>query len=143
MQAAGSSREPVHREGDDAIASLTRAEPTPKELAAQIVDALDADKADDIKLIDLEGKSTIADYMIVATGTSQRHLAAMGEKLVHKLKTEYGMEPLREGQGDTGWNLIDTGPVIVHLFRAETRSFYDLEKLWSVAPPERRAAVSG
>lgn len=109
----------------------------PQELLKVITTALDADKADDINVVDLAGKSTMADFMVVATGTSQRHLSAMGEKLVQQLKQEHGIEPVREGQGDSGWHLIDTGAVIVHLFRAETRSFYDLEKLWSVAPPER------
>jgi ribosome-associated protein len=81
--------------------------------------------------------------MVVATGTSQRHLMAMGDKLIHKLKGEFGLAPRSEGGHDSGWLLIDAGDVIVHLFRAETRAFYDLEKLWSVAPPERRAAQAG
>ena len=81
--------------------------------------------------------------MVVATGTSQRHLISMGDKLIQKLKDECGLAPTSEGHQDSGWLLIDAGDVIVHLFRAETRAFYDLEKLWSVAPPERRAAQAG
>ncbi len=80
--------------------------------------------------------------MVVATGTSQRHLASMAEKLVQRLKAA-GREGIQaEGLGDSSWVLIDVGEVIVHLFRAETRSFYDIERLWQVVPRERLKATA-
>lgn len=96
-------------------------------------------------MIDLTGKSTLADFMVVATGTSQRHIAAMGEKLMERLKAAGHQHAVAEGLEDSAstWILIDAGEVIVHLFRAETRAFYDIEKLWSVAPPRRAAAAQG
>ncbi len=106
--------------------------------------SLEDDKALDPVVVDLAGKTTIADHMVVATGTSQRHIASMAEKLLDRLKAEgmpnNGAEGLEEG--GSGWVLIDAGDVIVHLFRAETRAFYDIEKLWSVAPPRRAAAAA-
>jgi ribosome-associated protein len=107
--------------------------------------SLDDDKALEPAVIDLEGKTSIADFMVVATGTSQRHIAAMAEKLLDRLKTAGHGHAVAEGLSDGGssWVLIDAGDVLVHLFRAETRAFYDIEKLWSVAPPTRAAAASG
>lgn len=83
--------------------------------------------------------------MVVATGTSQRHVASMAEKLVDRLRSAGHGHVLAEGLEDPAstWVLIDTGDVLVHLFRAETRAFYDIEKLWSVAPPRRAAAAPG
>jgi len=86
--------------------------------------------------IDLAGKTSIADAMVVATGTSQRHIAAMAENLLERLKAA-GIKGLgAEGQAASDWILIDAGDVIVHLFKAELRAFYDLEKLWGTAVPE-------
>jgi ribosome-associated protein len=101
--------------------------------------SLDDDKALDPVSIDLAGKTTVADWMVVATGTSQRHIGACAEKLMERLKAA-GREASAEGLGTSDWVLIDAGDVIVHLFRAETRAFYDLEKLWSIVPPGRAAA---
>ena len=82
--------------------------------------------------------------MVVATGTSQRHIASMAENLVERLKAAGHANVHTEGLQDatSTWILIDAGDVLVHLFRAETRSFYDIEKLWSVAPPRRAAAAA-
>jgi ribosome-associated protein len=82
--------------------------------------------------------------MVVATGTSQRHIASMAENLVERLKAAGHDRVQAEGLQDAAstWILIDAGDILVHLFRAETRAFYDIEKLWSVSPP-RRAAASG
>jgi ribosome-associated protein len=105
---------------------------------------LDDDKAIDPTVVDLEGKTTLADFMVVATGTSQRHIASMAENLVGRLK-EAGFDRVHaEGLEDAAstWILIDAGDVLVHLFRAETRAFYDIEKLWSVAAPRRAAAAA-
>lgn len=82
--------------------------------------------------------------MVVATGTSQRHIASMAENLVERLKAAGHDHVQAEGLQDAAstWILIDAGDVLVHLFRAETRAFYDIEKLWSVAPPRRAAAAA-
>lgn len=114
------------------------------ELLALVTKSLDDDKAIDPAVIDLAGKTTLADYMVVATGTSQRHIAAMAEKLIERLKTVGHAHVAAEGLDDptATWVLIDAGDVIVHLFRAETRAFYDIEKLWSVAAPRRAAAAA-
>jgi ribosome-associated protein len=91
--------------------------------------------------IDLAGKTTLADWMVVATGTSQRHIAGIAGKLIERLKSRGLKGVAAEGLRDSNWVLIDAGDVIVHIFRAETRAFYDLEKLWSVTPTRRRAAA--
>ena len=113
-------------------------------MLAIIKRSLDDDKALDPAVIDLEGKTSIADFMVVATGTSQRHIASMAEKVMERLKaaghTHVAAEGLQDPAGS--WVLIDAGDVLVHLFRAETRAFYDIEKLWSVAAPRRAAAAS-
>ena len=110
--------------------------PSGLQLVGLIEASLADDKALDPVTIDLTGKTSIADAMIVASGTSQRHLASMAEHLLERLKAA-GLSGLRaEGQGQSDWVLIDAGDVIVHLFRPEIRSFYDLEKLWSTAVPD-------
>ena len=107
-----------------------------------IVSSLEDDKAIDIEAIDLEGKTSIADYMVVASGTSQRHISAIAEKLMQRLKEHGIVTPGAEGLGECSWVLIDAGDVVVHIFRAETRALYDIERLWSVAPAERLRIVS-
>jgi len=98
--------------------------------------SLEDDKAIDAVSIDLTGKTSIADTMVIASGTSQRHLATMAQHLLERLKAA-GMKGLSsEGSGQSDWILIDAGDVIVHLFKGELRQFYDLEKLWGGAPPE-------
>lgn len=97
-----------------------------------IVTSLDDDKGVDIQVIDLEGQSALADYIIVASGTSSRHIVSMAEKLRERLHTE-GAEGIRiEGIGQANWVVLDAGDVIVHLFRPEVREFYNIEKMWSV-----------
>ena len=104
--------------------------------------SLDDDKAVDPVVIDLAGKTSIADWMVVASGTSQRHISSMAEKLLIGLKDQGVKNATGEGMGQSDWVLIDAGDVIVHLFKPETRTFYDIEKLWSVAPPKRLAAAA-
>lgn len=104
-----------------------------------VLQSLDDDKALEPVVIDLAGKTTMADHMVVATGTSQRHLASMAEKLIQRLKAAGRDDVRAEGLGDSSWVLIDAGEVIIHLFRAETRSFYDLERLWQMAPPPEQS----
>lgn len=105
-------------------------EPTSDALLDRILTSLDDDKAEDIVQIDLRGKSAIGDYMVVATGRSSRQVAAMSEKLLDRLKTEFGRSARIEGKETGDWVLIDTGDVIVHVFRPEVREFYQLEKMW-------------
>ena len=91
--------------------------------------------------IDLTGKSAVADALIVASGRSHRHVGAMADHLLRALKENgYGKARV-EGMPHCDWVLIDTGDVIVHLFRPEVRSFYNIEKIWSVEPPSQSAAV--
>jgi ribosome-associated protein len=92
---------------------------------------LDDDQAQEIVSIPLEGKSSIADYMVIASGRSTRQVAAMAQKLAEKIK-QAGHGPARvEGLPAADWVLIDAGDVVVHLFRPEVRSFYNLERMWS------------
>lgn len=95
-----------------------------------IQSSLSADKAQDIISIDLRGKTAIADYMLVATGTSSRHVAGMAAKLRDKLSTEKKVKARVEGSDTGDWVIVDAGDIIVHLFRKEVREFYNLEKLW-------------
>lgn len=102
---------------------------------------LDDAKAEAIVTIDLDGKGAIADSMVVASGRSSRHVGAIADQLVEKLK-ETGHRNLRiEGVPQCDWVLVDAGDVVVHLFRPEVRSFYNLEKLWSEHAPQERAAI--
>jgi len=104
-----------------------------------ILARLDDDKAQDVVFIDLKGKSAVADGLVVASGRSHRHVGAMADHLLRALKDEgYGRARV-EGLPHCDWVLIDTGDVIVHLFRPEVRSFYNIEKIWSVEPPQQRA----
>ncbi|MEM8936679.1 MAG: ribosome silencing factor [Pseudomonadota bacterium] len=98
-----------------------------------ILSELDADKAEEVVTIDLDGKSNIADAMVVASGRSQRHVVAMSDKIQRRLK-EAGFGRCNiEGAGAGDWVLIDAGDVIAHLFRPEVRKFYNLERVWSEA----------
>jgi len=101
-----------------------------KAMHQMIVKALDQDKGDNIVSIDLAGKSSIADYMVIVTGTSTRHVIGMAQKLKERLSKE-GHSARLEGTDSGDWVIVDAGDVIVHLFRAEVRTFYNLEKLWS------------
>ena len=99
------------------------------ELQEYILATLDSDKALDIVAIPLKGKTTIADYMLIATGTSSRHVSGMAAKLRDKLSTELNIKARVEGLESGDWAIVDAGDVMVHLFREEVREFYDLEKL--------------
>ena len=106
--------------------------PTESPLLARILSSLDDDKAEDIVKIDLSGRSSLCDAIVIATGRSARHVGALAENLARRLK-EWGLSGIRvEGLTQGDWVLIDAGDVIVHLFRAEVRSYYDLEGMWSV-----------
>jgi len=98
--------------------------------------SLDDDKAQDVVVINLAGKTSFADYMVIATGTSQRQVVTMAQHLQQILKAEGLTEVPLEGMNQGDWVLIDGGDVIVHLFRPEIREFYDLEKIWGTAMPQ-------
>jgi ribosome-associated protein len=105
-------------------------------LVQEIVHWLDEAKGEDIKTIDLAGKTSIGDYMVIVTGGSDRHVGAIAEQISRKLK-EKGLSRVRvEGREACDWVLIDTGDIIVHVFREEVREFYNLEKMWSADRPD-------
>ena len=110
-------------------------------LKSSIEKILDNNKATNIISIDLKNKSYIADYMIIASGTSSRHLQALSEILVNELK-KFGLDDCRiEGKDSSDWKLVDTNDIIVHIFHPEKREFYDLEKMWSEDLPKEKALI--
>ena len=112
-----------------------------KEIKNNIEKILDDNKAKDITSINLKNKSYIADYMIIASGTSSRHLQALSEILVYELK-KIGLEECRiEGRDSNDWKLVDASDIIIHIFHPEKREFYDLEKMWSEEIPKEKAMV--
>lgn len=104
-----------------------------------ILSSLEKDKAEDIVQIDLRGKTAIGDYMVIASGRSSRQVSAISDKLAQRLKEEFGLTARTEGKDTGDWVLIDTGDVIVHVFRPEVREFYQLEKMWL---PQGQASAS-
>ena len=119
----------------------TRAEaPTEPTLLARILTSLDDDKAEDIVTIDLDGRSSLADAIVIANGRSARHVSSIAEHLARRLKEAgYGTRPI-DGLQSGDWVLVDAGDVIVHIFRPEVRNYYDLEGMWSVQEPRRAAS---
>jgi len=113
------------------IATATPANEKPGNRLLQLVlKSLESDKAEDIVPIALHGKSEMADYMVIATGRSSRHVVAMSERLSDSLKDELGRGCRMEGRENGDWVLLDCGDVVVHIFRPEVREFYQLEKMW-------------
>ena len=111
------------------------------EIKNNIEKILDNNKAQNITTIDLKNKSYIADYMIVASGTSSRHLQSLSEILVSELK-KLGLNNCRmEGKDSSDWKLVDAYDVIVHIFHPEKREFYNLEKMWSEEIPKEKAMI--
>ena len=114
---------------------------SPTNLLDVVLDTLDAAKAEDVVTIDLQGKTSIGDHMVLASGRSQRHVGAVADQVIKKLKDEgYGRARV-EGQPHCDWVLIDTGDVIVHIFRPEVREFYNLEKMWSADRPIEQLVI--
>jgi ribosome-associated protein len=109
-----------------------RKAPVQSDLLQRVLASLDDDKAENIVTIDLEGRSSLCDAAVIASGRSSRHVAAMADHLARRLKESgYGTRPVNgAAQGD--WVLVDAGDVIVHIFRPEVREYYDLEGMWSV-----------
>jgi len=114
----------------------------PAKLLKLVETSLDDDKADSVVIIDLAGKSSLTDYMIIASGTSQRHVSAMAGNLRDKVKKSGVDGVTTEGESQCDWVLIDAGDVIVHLFRPEVREFYNLEKMWGVSRPDEGQEVA-
>ena len=111
------------------------------ELRKKIENILEDNKAVEIKTIDLKDKTQIADFMIIASGNSSKHIQALSEILVTQLKEEGIYNCRIEGKESNDWKLVDTIDVIVHLFHPDKRKFYDLEKMWSEALPKEKAMI--
>ena len=110
-------------------------------LKNEIENILNDNKALEVKSINLKNKTTIADFMIVASGNSSRHIQALSEILLEKLK-KIGIENCRlEGQNSKEWKLIDAKDIIIHIFHPEKRKFYDLERMWSELIPKERLTI--
>ena len=128
----------IHGTPPTGLASLRA---NPDRLLKVVLDTLDGAKAADVVIIDLKGKTSIGDHMVIASGRSQRHVGAVADHIIKKLKHEgYGRARV-EGLPQGDWVLIDAGDVIVHLFRPEVREFYNLEKMWSADRPMERVVV--
>ncbi len=103
---------------------------TSDQLLARILASLDDDKAEDVVAIDLRGRSSVADHMVICSGRSSRQVGSIAEKLADRLKEDFGRSVKIEGKDQGDWVLLDAGDVIVHVFRPEVRDFYQLEKMW-------------
>lgn len=112
------------------IADSAGTVPSSADMVSLIVSSLDSDKAEDVVVIDLAGKSSMADTMIIASGTSSRHVGSMADHLLRRLKGLGAPSVVAEGRAAGDWVLIDAKDVVVHLFRPEVRKFYALERLW-------------
>lgn len=120
---------------------LSEIDTVPGSLHAMILKQLDDDQAQEIVSIPLEGKSSVADHMVIASGRSTRQVAGMAQKLAEELKKSGEPSPRIEGLPAADWVLIDAGDVVVHLFRPEVRSFYNLERMWGFGDEGKREAV--
>ena len=115
--------------------------PKSDKLLAVILSALDANKAEDIVDIDIRGKSSIADFMVICSGTSSRQISALGDRVEKEIKETYPQCTCRiEGKSQGDWVLLDANDVIVHIFRPDVREFYNLEKIWQ-SPEDRSPKV--
>ena len=112
-----------------------------KDLKSIILDTLDSNKALDIISIDLKNKSSMADYMIIASGTSSRHIQALSEQVLEKLKNNGVKNSKIEGKESLDWKLVDGIDLIVHIFNPDKRKFYELEKIWSELIPKEKVII--
>ena len=110
-------------------------------LKSIILETLDSNKALDIISIDLKNKSSMADYMIIASGTSSRHIQALSEQVLEKLKANGIKNSKIEGKESGDWKLVDGIDLIVHIFHPEKRKFYELEKMWSELIPKEKVMI--
>ena len=106
-----------------------------------IINTLDNNKAQDIVSIDLKNKSSMADYMIIASGTSSRHIQSLSEQVLDKLKDNGMVDSKIEGKDSNEWKLVDGIDLIVHIFHPEKRKFYELEKIWSELIPKEKVMI--
>ena len=106
-----------------------------------VINTLDLNKAQDIVTIDLKDKSAMADYMIIASGTSSRHIQSLSEQVLEKLKNNGVKDSKIEGKESGEWKLVDGIDLIVHIFRPEKRKFYELEKIWSELIPKEKVMI--
>ena len=106
-----------------------------------VINTLDANKAKDIVSIDLKDKSSMADFMIIASGTSSRHIQSLSEQVLEKLKDNGLKDSKIEGQESSEWKLVDGIDLIVHIFHPEKRRFYELEKMWSELIPKEKLII--
>ena len=106
-----------------------------------IINTLDINKAQDIISIDLKDKSSMADYMIIASGTSSRHIQSLSEQVLEKFKSNGLNESKIEGKESAEWKLVDGIDLIVHIFHPEKRKFYELEKIWSELIPKEKLII--
>jgi len=111
------------------------------DLKSVIIDTLDLNKAQDIVTIDLKDKSSMADYMIIASGTSSRHIQSLSEQVLEKLKDNGIKNSKIEGKESSEWKLVDGIDLIVHIFHPEKRKFYELEKIWSELIPKEKVII--
>ena len=106
-----------------------------------VINTLDINKAEDIVTIDLKDKSSMADYMIIASGTSSRHIQSLSEQVLEKLKDSGVKNSKIEGKESNEWKLVDGIDLIVHIFHPEKRKFYELEKIWSELIPKEKVSI--
>ena len=106
-----------------------------------VINTLDLNKAQDIVTIDLKDKSSMANYMIIASGTSSRHIQSLSEQVLEKLKNNGVKNSKIEGKDSTEWKLVDGIDLIVHIFHPEKRKFYELEKIWSELIPKEKVMI--
>jgi len=111
------------------------------DLKGIILETLDSNKALDVISIDLKNKSSMADYMIIASGTSSRHIQALSEQVLEKLKTNGVKNSKIEGKESLDWKLVDGIDLIIHIFNPEKRKFYELEKIWSELIPKEKVII--
>ena len=111
------------------------------DLKSVVVNILDLNKAQDIVTIDLKDKSSMADYMIIASGTSSRHIQSLSEQVLEKLKNNGVKNSKIEGKESSDWKLVDGIDLIVHIFNPEKRKFYELEKIWSELIPKEKVMI--
>ncbi|MDB3982248.1 ribosome silencing factor [Candidatus Pelagibacter sp.] len=111
------------------------------DLKSVVINTLDLNKAQDIVTIDLKNKSSMADYMIIASGTSSRHIQSLSEQVLEKLKDNGIKNSKIEGKESNEWKLVDGIDLIVHIFHPEKRKFYELEKIWSELIPKEKVII--
>ncbi|MEM9331030.1 MAG: ribosome silencing factor [Pseudomonadota bacterium] len=129
MQSSGASTSTSKKTSETAILAV-------EDVLETVTNSLEGSKAEDLVTIDIKDKSALADYMVIASGRSNRHVSAIADHLLRELKNKGAGSAKVEGLQSADWVLIDTGDIIVHLFRPEVREFYALEKMWQVPTSE-------